>query len=441
MKKINFSLNNTSQEDIIAESRTTSVAPTDYIGRLHVSRFRVSKNCFPLALIEPSKRHFTNREKENIDALEMTPTDLYFCIAQYNTAIYPTDPMFPTQPIIAAPHNGTCFAINDNERGVHEILNSNTIWVDSEGREETRLNYEPTMFFSLTFFQYYIKEKAQWAPNTGARFYVLENKKWQIHNWNWEQKLVLRQDSIYGNIHKNGIERPDLLLNPTHSVKIDEQSEFPFIFHCEQLFQESNHCTTPVLYLSDLFCEYLGIGHTTTQTITLSSITVNELNLPCFARNNITLKVPNCEISFNEALKRRIDGDGSVFSLSSNFSCSFKPLFQMMNNNLFPAKSILLTCMDLNFMPEIISINTSSLQGVVNPSALNILQSFYVGIENDYRSDFVYFNDDLNTFFVEVNSPRLVRVNIALWILTKANDVLRVELPSGEDLSVQFTLY
>ena len=76
--KINFLNFNSGTESIPAESNTTSVAPTDYVGELRISRMRISKGCFPLLYIPVSSHSFDVTEQNELTAANLIPTDIAY---------------------------------------------------------------------------------------------------------------------------------------------------------------------------------------------------------------------------------------------------------------------------------------------------------------------------------------------------------------------------
>lgn len=76
--KINFLNFNSGTEAIPAESNTTSVAPTDYVGELRISRMRISKGCFPLMYVPISTHSFNANEQSQLTAASLIPTDIAY---------------------------------------------------------------------------------------------------------------------------------------------------------------------------------------------------------------------------------------------------------------------------------------------------------------------------------------------------------------------------
>lgn len=76
--KINFLNFNSGTEAIPAESNTTSVAPTDYVGELRISRMRISKGCFPLMYVPISSHSFNANEQSQLTAASLIPTDIAY---------------------------------------------------------------------------------------------------------------------------------------------------------------------------------------------------------------------------------------------------------------------------------------------------------------------------------------------------------------------------
>lgn len=96
--KINFLNFNSGTAAIPAESNTTSVAPTDYVGELRISRMRISKGCFPLLYIPVSNRSFSQNDQSQLTAANLIPTDIaygfYFPMFNPNNRVGQPNPTF-----------------------------------------------------------------------------------------------------------------------------------------------------------------------------------------------------------------------------------------------------------------------------------------------------------------------------------------------------------
>lgn len=106
-----------------------------------------------------------------------------------------------------------------------------------------------------------------------------------------------------------------------------------------------------------------------------------------------------------------------------------------------PVTCLILTSPSLSFKGESISVDTKQLQGVISPSSLPILRTFYVGVDsNKERSDLVYVDDMLTSYPIIFDSPRIVNVKLCLYALTKTNDLVLMEIPPNGDMAIQISI-
>ena len=86
MKRIDFSYHNTSDDTPVdAIQRSTFTAPIDLVGKLRLTRFKLSQGAFPLCQVPASTQLFNDSQRMEINATGYYPIDLYFAFACANT--------------------------------------------------------------------------------------------------------------------------------------------------------------------------------------------------------------------------------------------------------------------------------------------------------------------------------------------------------------------
>ena len=81
MKHFDFSFHNDSETDLAeARQRLTFNAPIDLVGKVRISRFKLTEGAFPFCKIGPSQNIYTTTQKNEIDVMldGICPTDISF---------------------------------------------------------------------------------------------------------------------------------------------------------------------------------------------------------------------------------------------------------------------------------------------------------------------------------------------------------------------------
>ena len=497
MKKINFTVANESEGFLKAETRTTSVAPVDYVGDLYVTRFKMSKNCFPITFIPVPQREFSLAEKEIIDNKNETPLDFSFIVFSPRFSEDDTDKTFF--------HNGnTVSYVSKTKYAQNPVFATPMRYTYSSGGLP---DVEPNVSYVITV-HYTKPEPPRWSKTDNGT-YRLQNEPLAVYSWNLENAhkyiwnttasgtvlqatdLILHGDdypvdinfigSIAGNVQtspviamsKNTLKILGLIAHPGQSrmwnncfAASDWISPLTFDFY-------ASYTTVFELFIPLLKADYNGniqnfltsTGAITYRTVSTSTEDGSFGVKPFDFRSNIDGRTYGGSGELIELVQvshipydtspdpEGIIGNtkiGEITSLTETISSSsaipldqsvlFKAELHVRPESYFPLNNILLCCYDLTFTPEIISVNTRELQGVTNPSMLPILKSFYIGVEGDERSDFVYTSDIRTAFSVAVNNPRTVRMTIKVFALTNTNKVIELELPPETSFNLQLTL-
>lgn len=404
MKKFNFNVYNDGEQGhlIPCVNRTVNTKPVDLIGDLRVSRVKLSRGAFPLFYLNPSRRTFTLQQKQNIDALQITPTDLAFGTA-----------MFPVTGGNAAPSSCDTYC-----------LDSTTNTVDAT----TAVNGTTVTPYCLLYYRLCIPVPPNWKF-TPPSSYQLINEPVPIFDWselldNYGSYINYNDQTAY-----------------TQHISI-EQDDLHLQFQLTLKRQAITRETTPVLFFSYIFADLLQDPTVISSTFKFSQAVLNQISDPLLPDIS-DFMVVQADTQYSKQLESIISSNtilanqASLLDASTTFTIDLSTSGYRM---LFPYNNLIITCEDLNVNTESISVNTQDLQGVVVPTQLPILKIFVLGMVGTERSDFVYIDDSLNQYPIKVNLPRNVKMTFRAYFLTKDNHLLPVYLPENENFFIQITL-
>ena len=497
MKKINFTVANETEGFLKAETRTTSVAPFDYVGDLYVTRFKMSKNCFPITFIPVPQREYSLTEKQIIDSKNETPLDFSFIIFS---------PRFPEGDFYKTFfHNGNTVSYVSKTKYAQNPVSATPMryTYNSGGNPDV----EPNVSYVITV-HYTKPETPRWLKTDNGT-YRLQNEPLAVYSWNLENArkyiwytsatgtnlqsvdLILHGDdypvdinfigSIGGGLQtspviamsKNTLKILGLIAHPGESRMWDNCFAAADWLSPLTLDYYASYTTVYELYVPLIKAVYNGsiqnfltsTGAITYRTVSTSTSDGDFAVRPFDFQSTIDGRTYGAQGELIELVQKStiphdispdpegIIGNtriGEITSVTETISSSsqipldqsvlFKAELHVRPESYFPLNNILLCCYDLTFNPEVISVNTKELQGVTNPSMLPILKSFYIGVDGDERSDFVYTSDIRTAFAVQVNNPRTVRMTIKVFALTNTNKVIELELPPETSFNLQLTL-
>lgn len=404
MKKFNFNVYNDGEHGqlIPCVNRTVNTRPVDLVGDLRVSRVKLSRGAFPLFYLNPSHRTFTLQQKNNIDALQVTPSDLAFGTA-----------MFPVSGGNAAPSSSDTYGLDASSNSVNATTAVQGVTVT------------PTC---LLYYRLCIPEPPKWKF-TPPSSYQLINDSIPVFDWS----ELLDNYGLYINFNDQ--------TSLTQHLSI-EQNDLHLLFQLTLKRQAITKETTPVLFFSYQFADLLQDPTVISSSFVFSQAVLNQLSDPLLPDIS-DFMVVQADTQYSKQLESIIASNSiaanqiTLLDASTTFKIDLSTSGYRM---LFPYNNLIITCEDLNVNTESISVNTQDLQGVVVPTQLPILKIFVLGMAGTDRTDFIYIDDSLNQYPIKVNLPRNVKMTFRAYFLTKDNELKPVYLPENENFFIQITL-
>lgn len=421
MNRVNFLKHQPENESAaIAASRTTFYSPIDFVGEVRVTRFRLSRETLPILLLKPSSKPFTRRQKDNIRS-GRTPTDIAFLV-------FSCVDLRDTQTVI----NNGC---------TYEVTNGSITGIRSPFSEYVRyweLPLTRSQVLWATIVRIFIPEAPRWEQKGDDEF-VLANQPLPIYSWNDLHNKTIFSTTSY--VDRN-------LQVPTFYLHLIDKDDGKPAFFVKMFSQESSDLsdhgyTSPTIGFTVEAMNIFGLNSgqnpvcrvTTLREFCPEGYDVNEV---------IHFYVPQMRYEWNPKFQLCISNLGSApLSQNIDFTCTFDPILQIIPKSFFPVSHILITANELSFEGEKINVNTKAQQGVVSPSNLQVLKSFFVGLSSSNfvsSSDFIYVDDSLNTAPKIVNSPRLCSLTIQLFYLTTDGYLYPLVLSPGTSFAIQLSI-
>lgn len=296
---------------------------------------------------------------------------------------------------------------------------------------------------------YYLDETPMWEDAAEGDMFKLKNKGRFIHSWDLKKELGAVR-TFFSNFKHPGYtdastytEITPVIFARTPSLNFVHINDTTFNVQldCQVNFIDTYGVVgTPVLLMSNsassLFkCETNPASVFAYFPLSTPIPFPDEL-LPEDSESSYVFhfKIPICESKLANPQAELVD-----YHVGLDFSSSFT--LNAPSSIINPVTCLILTSPSLSFKGESISVDTRQLQGVISPSSLPILRTFYVGVDsNKERSDLVFVDDMLTSYAVIFNSPRIVNIKLALFALTKSNDLVLMEIPPGGDMAIQITI-
>lgn len=422
MKRFNFLKYQAPEEGAaFAVSRTTTTKPVDYVGELRVSKFKLSRGTLPIMYLEPSKRAFSRDDKNTIPD-HLTPTDLTF-------VIFCTKHLREGSQI---PNNGTSYClVNNNITAFYSrypLESSPRTW---------RLGEDGNQIFWAVLVTIMMPTRPQWVERNG--FFYLTNEATPVFSW----------DDIFNRTHviEEHIYSPRDIDNIGFKFELtDKNGEISFLLTMiGNLINTSDNVSSVTFSMNATALNFFGMNFNPDARCEIA--VPRGVNFPGYAEGYIiTTYSPDSTFIWNGHMEQiiknypqRITESTPIFDMSAIIT----PNKQDIPRDFFPVSHLLISCDELNFTGESISVNTPAQQGVIDPSTLSILKGFFIGI-NDGRdvenSDFIFLDDSLTNTPVIVDSPRLVSLTIRLWVITNKGILYPLTMPGGTSFSIQLTL-
>lgn len=442
MKRINFLKYQSPEEGIgPAISRTTSITPTDYVGELRVTRFKLTKGTLPIGFIYPSKRVFSEADKSAVPDM-VIPTDYIIFVVTYAETVN-RDIHSEREPV---PHNGECYITMP-----YVMLGMQPNIEHYDG------NFVPSKNYWSFMVQICIPGTPEWLPVVGG--YKLVNNAVPFYSWaDFQNKTSF--NVLNFNYDPEDESSTEHVTNMVYKLDIIDKGaanpSFKLTMQAEQVDNNPQFITTPVFAFTVAAEELFNLNYGTQKELLVH--VDNKFTLPdpligygAATEYDLMFLLPNIKYTWGNFISRLINRtfewptDSLAEDLSTyyDFSCEIEGLQKITSRNYFPISHILITSDELNFKGEIMNINTRAQQGVIDPSSLTVLKSFYIGISSSSDvsdSDFIYLDDSLTNSPVIVNSPRLVNMTIRIWFITKQGLLFPLMLPGGTGFSLQLSL-
>ena len=424
MKRFNFLKYQAPEEGSApAVSRTTTTKPVDYVGELRVTRFKLSRGTLPIGFIEPSKRGFTSEEIASLTANRI-PTDIelfVFC----DKEVTPTTVM---------PNNGEAYVISGNAVSgfFRQAANSGS----------TKIDLEHTLWAYYTFVA--IPGTPIWQIKSDGKYY-LENENVPFYSWSdFHNKVVMLNNRPASATEIN---------TPIFNFRLIESPDGKPKFYIRM--NAFNLVTTTITTMNPTVCfnayarKFFGMNVGSMPSVNFDMPNISGSH-PTWgwggysAGDNLTFFVPSFSYDWNSQMKLMIQNPNTNYGNNVfNMDCVYTPIIQTLPEDYFPLSHLIITADELNFQGESICVDTTKKQGVIDPSNLTILKSFYIGLSDSFlvsTSDFIYINDNQNNDPVIVNSPRLVSLTIRVWLMTKEGNLTPLILNPNSSFSLQLSL-
>ena len=423
MKRYNFLKYQPPEEGTApAVSRTTTTKPVDYVGELRVTRFKLSRGTLPIGFIEPSKRGFTSEQIATLTPNRI-PTDIeMFVYCDRNM-----------KPNTVEPNNGEAYIISGNAVSgfFRQAPNSGSRKIDIDNT-----------FWSVYSFVAIAGEPI-WQKKSDGKFY-LQNESVPFYSWS-----DFHNKSLWIN---NRAATATEINTPIYNVRLIESADgkpkFYIRMNAFNLVATTVTTMNPTICFNNYARQFFGMN--------ISSMPSVNFDMPQLspgvstswggynAGDNLTFYVPPMSYDWNSQMKLMIQNQYTNYGDTIfNMDCTYTPIVQTLPENYFPLSHIIITADELNFQGESICVDTTKKQGVIDPSNLTILKSFYIGLSDSFlvsTSDFIYINDSRDNDPVIVNSPRLVSLTIRVWLITKEGNLTPLMLNPGSSFSLQLSL-
>lgn len=408
MKHYNFTHYNTTSSEVDCSTRVTFTAPEDFIGRLYLTRFKLSSSSFPLMALYPSKREYTREESLQYD--EYTPTDYGFIMG------CPPDIDYPNGYYIT---NGWRIAIDGNN-------NNNSVAL--RAMPKNVVESPDVAFVYLCCCNIKIPRKPQWTQNENNK-YVIIQEPYLVYSWT-EFDQLLDVCALHA-LSYFPLPRVELKEIGEHKIKISFYDTIAGVF------------LTPIFMPTPEFAD-LFKARDKLRYCRLAPEGLAQLREETKYIGKGDYYVYDEALEFGDVLKQlTMPTTTSVFRGSPNnygFPVNASITLNYVPEDIFPVNALIVSAPDLAIESASISVNTHDTQGVVSPSQLAILKLFLIGLEGGKSGDYLYTNDLLSSDYHDINEPRKMCVTIKCYYLLKDSRLVELKLQPQSTLFVQLGL-
>lgn len=296
---------------------------------------------------------------------------------------------------------------------------------------------------------YYFNEPPVWEEVEEGQF-KLKNKGKFIHSWDLKDEIGAERTFSYNYTFRGYTSASDYTeITPIYFAKPPSinfthvnDTTFNVQLNCPVNFIDVYGVTgTPVLIMSPFASSFFNCD-THTDLFYAEFPLSTQLPFPDLVEpaepeqrfRRLWFKIPLCDAKIINPQTDLVD-----YHVALDFTSSFT--LHVPPSIINPVTCLILTSPSLSFKGESISVDTQQLQGVISPSSLPILRTFFVGFDsNKERSDLVFVDDMLTSYPIIFDSPRIVNVKLCLYALTKTNDLVLMELPPSADMAIQISI-
>lgn len=412
MKKFTFCTEPTdkTQPAVIDINNT---APMDFVGRLCVSKVKIPRNTLPIALVPPMSYEFTAEERSTIDTYGKTPTEMYFIV-------------------FSQVHNNSSSPVCGGNTQQYVKTRSNFQLITGETPNFELTNRE---CFTASVFTYWIDEHPRWKMLENGN-YILTNPSKAIYSWCGENMDLVRV--VYNSLNlMTDVRRWEANIRNVYNQFIMDTNIITAIDPSVDWY------TTPIIGFSQWLTKVNGFAGTNTSRMQLNEGFQfrRDPNGAGFLYTEIPFEIIEADVTYNPTLQQALL-TGTYQELGGFCNMSGTYIFRNFNQSdlLFPINHIAIQCLDLNYDPEDISVNTLDLEGTVVPSHMYFLKTFLISTRGGL-SDFLYIEDSTTTNTIEVNSPRISRLQFRFLWIDSDQVVHNIELWENNVITLQLVLY
>lgn len=393
MKRIDFSYHNSSEDTPVdAIQRSTFTAPIDLVGKLRLTRFKLSQGAFPLCQIPPSPWTFTSDERRQIDTDGYYPLDLYFAFA----------------------------CVNGNNKGA-KSLGSSYLFNTSSGPTALAKRDDNCEAILVFIQQFWVKGEAKWKKD--------DENSWSLHNnpiflYDFTDLYLSTRFRITTNTG----------LTNMHVSQINDSLKFEMHLQTSVTQGTTSALSNPFLAVSSTFMQILKLAATD-----IFQFTNHPWVYGCPANAHF-YAVP-VEYNMSPQLQSYLASRSAMSpGVDYDFSVSATVNFPEDISHLYPYTAIVLIIDELNNPGQRIVVNNLDSTGVVNLSTLSITKLFLIGQTNYERSDFVFVNDSQQESPLEVNLPNQHSLTLRLFFLLKDNTLVTIPLPPEQNFFAEISV-
>lgn len=434
MKTLNFAHYNSTEDRTLAESRVDNTRPFDLIGRLYLTRLRLSKNSLPIISVYPWDEEFTPNDKANYESrsptnTNFTPTGIAFFVGASTGGSDYTDKRLLNVKL-------------ENDKEIFYLFNSPQADITDIG-----MNY-------VTVAHLMLPRKVQWEELDNGN-YRIKQEPYLI--FSWEEFVDLFHFSESRQIGTSYSVTQTFRLMPSNTgISLNFRGDY------RMNTPEPTDVNIPFLYATEKFLKIFGLasyGYGGDDSLGRHFINLyfGALGLIDGENASIGFHLIRQYESYGETLKLLmdqplgniisvdtrgsvIDGDSS-YAVPNTFTLERKWNFTPDRASLFPINTLLICTPSINVPIQSIVVNSTKSQGSIVPSNMPLLKLLLLSSDKDgVDSDLVYVNDNDTASYIDVDETRIVKFVVKLFFLLKTNELIEAVLPPEGNMFIQLGL-